>query len=331
MRSLNFILCALLLPASAFSFLAPPSRFGRPVSRLFESPVEVIENPGTLTLLGAGPGDPNLLTLKALSLLSDPSTLVVSDRLVSQPILDLVAGNLLIANKNPGCADLAQNEIYNWCMASLSLGKNVIRLKIGDPFIFGRGGEEVLYFRERGIDPVVVPGISASLAAPLLGGIPLTHRGVSNQIVICTGYGREGTSPDLIRYHPEQTVVFLMAIGRLRSLSQRLMEMAGYPGDTEVGIVEKAGCEDQRTLRGNLNNIADLAEEYEIVPPSTIVVGGVCAVLESGMLEKKDGLKGLDGTVVDLAESKSVEILKGEVERLKEELAEKEARLEEMK
>ncbi|GMH92683.1 hypothetical protein TL16_g12419, partial [Triparma laevis f. inornata] len=233
----------------------------------------------TLTLLGAGPGDPTLLTLKALQLLTDPATLVVSDRLVSRPILDLVKGNLLIANKNPGCADLAQNEIYNWCMASLSLGKNVVRLKIGDPFIFGRGGEEVLYFRERGIEPVVVPGISASLAAPLLGGIPLTHRGVSNQIVICTGYGREGTSPDLIKYHPEQTVVFLMAIGRLRSLSERLIKMAGYPRETEVGIVEKAGCEDQRTLRGNLNNIADLAEAHEIIPPSTIVVGGVCAVL----------------------------------------------------
>lgn len=155
----------------------------------------------------------------------------------------------------------------------------MVRLKIGDPFVFGRGGEEVLEFREFGVEPTVIPGVSAAFSAPLLGSIPVTHRGVSNQVVLCTGYGRENTSPDLIRYHPEQTVVFLMAVGRLRALCGRLATLAKYPVDTPVGIVERAGCPDQRTVVGTLDTIADLAEEHGVRPPSTIVVGEVVNVL----------------------------------------------------
>lgn len=107
----------------------------------------------------------------------------------------------------------------------------------------------------------------------------MTHRGVSNQVVMCTGYGREGTSPDLIRYHKEQTVVFLMAVGRLRELCERLVQLAGYPSDTPVGIVEKAGCPDQRLVVGNIETIGDIAEAAKIQAPSTIVVGEVVNVL----------------------------------------------------
>ena len=151
--------------------------------------------------------------------------------------------------------------------------------KTGDPFVFGRGGEEVLEFRNFGIEPTIIPGVSAAFSAPLLGSIPVTHRGVSNQVVMCTGYGRNNTSPDLIQYHKEQTVVFLMAVGRLRSLCDNLVEKAHYPRDTPVGIVERAGCPDQRTVVGTMRNIADLAEEYNVKPPSTIVVGEVVNVL----------------------------------------------------
>lgn len=107
----------------------------------------------------------------------------------------------------------------------------------------------------------------------------MTHRGVSNQVVMCTGYGRDGTSPDLIRYHEEQTVVFLMAVGRLRELCGKLIELAGYPIDTPVAIVEKAGCPDQRTVAGNMQTIGDIAEEYNVKPPSVIIVGKVVNVL----------------------------------------------------
>lgn len=96
---------------------------------------------------------------------------------------------------------------------------------------------------------------------------------------MCTGYGREGTSPDLIQYHKEQTIVFLMAVGRLKELCHRLINLAGYPSKTPVAIVEKAGCPDQRTVTGNMETIADIAKRHNIKPPSTIIVGEVVNVL----------------------------------------------------
>jgi len=121
----------------------------------------------------------------------------------------------------------------------------------------------------------------------------VTHRGYSNQVVMCTGYGREGTSPDLIRYHKEQTIVFLMAVGRLRELCQRLITQAGYPSDTPVAIVERAGCPDQRTVVGNMQTIGDLADLYQVKPPSTIVVGSVVNVLLDQNSETGEHVTGL--------------------------------------
>jgi uroporphyrin-III C-methyltransferase len=244
------------------------------------TPPKDMPNGGRVTLVGSGPGDPDLLTVSAYRLLTEnPDALVIADRLVSPEILNLVTGEIRTARKLPGCADLAQEEIYWWVHQALAQGRHVIRLKIGDPFVFGRGGEEVLTFRRFGVEPVVIPGVSAAFSAPLLGSIPVTHRGVSNQVVMCTGYGREGTSPDLIRYHKEQTVVFLMAVGRLKELCQRLEDQAGYPADTPVAIVEKAGCPDQRTVTGDMRSIARIADRHAIKPPSTIIVGEVVNVL----------------------------------------------------
>ncbi|MGK3750805.1 MAG: siroheme synthase [Bacillariaceae sp.] len=110
---------------------------------------------------------------------------------------------------------------------------------------------------------------------------------------MCTGYGREGTSPDLIQYHEEQTIVFLMAVGRLRQLCDRLVNLAGYPKDTPVGIIERAGCPNQRTVVGNMQTIADIAEKYNIQAPSTIVVGKVVDVL----LEKDDDGMAVQGLI----------------------------------
>ena len=244
---------------------------------------------GRVSMVGAGPGDPDLLTMAAYRIISDPDALIVADRLVSPEIIALCRGEVRTARKVPGCAEQAQIEIYDWCREGLMDGKHVIRLKIGDPFVFGRGGEEVLEFRKMGVEPEIIPGVSAAFAAPLLGGIPVTHRGVSNQVVMCTGYGRNGTSPDLIQYHKEQTVVFLMAVGRLRELCDNLVNLANYPRDTPVAIVEKAGCPDQRTIVGDMNDIADLSEKYNVKPPSTIVVGGVVNVLLSE--EESDSLQ----------------------------------------
>lgn len=261
--------------------------------RLQNLPPSILPNGGRITMVGSGPGDPDLLTMAAHKLLSDPSLLVVTDRLVSPEILELINGEIKVARKLPGCADKAQEEIYKWCKDGIDAGKHVLRLKIGDPFVFGRGGEEVLKFREYGIEPKVIPGVSAAFSAPLLGSIPVTHRGVANQVVMCTGYGRNGTSPDLIQYHKEQTIVFLMAVGRLRELCQRLINMAGYPSSTPVGIIQDAGCPTQRTVVGTMETIADIAEEYQVKAPSTIVVGEVVRVLLQDEGESDVELSGL--------------------------------------
>ncbi len=116
-----------------------------------------LENGGRITLVGSGPGDPELLTMKAVKLLQDPEALVIVDRLVSPEIIDLIKGEVKVARKLPGCAELAQEEIYWWTYQGLATGKHVIRLKIGDPFVFGRGGEEVIKFRQFGVESKVVP------------------------------------------------------------------------------------------------------------------------------------------------------------------------------
>jgi hypothetical protein len=120
-------------------------------------PPSTLPNGGHVTMVGSGPGDPDLLTIAAHKILSDPNVLVISDRLVSKEILDIITGEIRVARKLPGCAEEAQEEIYKWVKEGLDSGKHVVRLKIGDPFVFGRGGEEVLKFREYGVEPKVIP------------------------------------------------------------------------------------------------------------------------------------------------------------------------------
>jgi hypothetical protein len=137
------------------------NEWGIPDSQTLEpfssSPQEQLSNGGRITLVGSGPGDPDLLTVKAMKLLQDPDALVICDRLVSEEIVDLVKGEVKVARKLPGCAELAQEEIYWLAHQGLAQGKHVVRLKIGDPFVFGRGGEEVLTFRRFGVESKVVP------------------------------------------------------------------------------------------------------------------------------------------------------------------------------
>lgn len=132
----------------------PDSRTLPPLSNKV---VDQLDNGGKVTLVGSGPGDPDLLTVKALKLLQDPDALVICDRLVSDEIVNLIQGEVKVARKLPGCAELAQEEIYFWAHQGLRNGKHVIRLKIGDPFVFGRGGEEILTFRTYGVEPSVIP------------------------------------------------------------------------------------------------------------------------------------------------------------------------------
>lgn len=230
-----------------------------------------------VSLVGAGPGDPSLLTVQAISLINNAS-LVIADRLISQEILDLVKCELRIANKKPGCADEAQEEIYKWVKEAIEENRNVVRLKIGDPFLFGRGGEEFLEFRTYGVEPVIAPGISSSYCAPLSANIPLTHRGISNQVLITTGYGKDSAVVDVPPYSSDRTLVLLMAVGRIAEIARRLIQV-GYPAVTPVAIVERATTPLQRTLYGTLETIGGVAERESAKAPATIVVGDVVHVL----------------------------------------------------
>ena len=232
---------------------------------------------GHVTLVGAGPGDPDLLTMAAHKALA-AADVVVADRLVSQEILELVQGDLKVARKLPGCALEAQREIYQWCAEAVLQGKQVVRLKIGDPYVFGRGGEEVLELRRLGLEPTVLPGISSALAGPLAAGIPVTHRGVANRVVFCTGMSKEETVPDVPVFHAEQTCVFLMAVGRLPELVHAL-RAADYPAHTPVGIIERATTPRERTLRSDLDGVVAAAAAAQVQPPAIVVVGGVVNAL----------------------------------------------------
>lgn len=203
---------------------------------------------------------------------------MVSDRLVSKEILDLVECELRIAKKRPGCAEEAQEEIYEWMREAVRAGRDVVRLKIGDPFLFGRGGEEVLEMRRMGIECVVSPGVSSSYSAPLAALIPLTHRGVSSHVVISTGYAQDAGVVEVPEYRPDVTVVLLMAVGRITEIAANMVAK-GFPARTPVAIIEKATTPQQRVLYGTLGNIGEVATREAAVAPATIVVGDVVHVL----------------------------------------------------
>lgn len=234
---------------------------------------------GELSLVGAGPGDPELLTIKALKLIKNAS-LVVADRLISPEILNLVDCELRIAQKRPGCAEEAQEELYEWVAGALREGRNVVRLKIGDPLLFGRGGEEILFFRAMGVEATIAPGISSSYSAPSAANIPLTHRGVANQVLISTGYGRDSAIIDIPPYAADRTVVLLMAVGRIGEIAANMTSPShGYPLETPAAIVERATTPEQRTLVGTLQTIGQIAKEQQARAPACIVIGDVVNVL----------------------------------------------------
>jgi uroporphyrin-III C-methyltransferase len=235
---------------------------------------------GTIYLVGGGPGDPELITLKAQRLLQT-ADLVVSDRLIPQQVLDLVNSELRIARKTAGKSDSAQDELLEWCLEGLKKGLQVVRLKIGDPLLFGRGGEEVIWFRDRGYEPVLVPGISSAFSAPMAASIPVTHRGTADQVVITTGRGTKGAMPDIPEYHTARTLVVLMAVGRAADLQKILLSEKGYPSSTPISWIENANCPEERTIFSTVEQMAKVVEEQNIVAPAVLVVGRSITVLNT--------------------------------------------------
>ncbi|KAI8332638.1 tetrapyrrole methylase [Chlamydoabsidia padenii] len=252
-----------------------------------------LEQRGTMTLVGSGPGDPNLLTLSAHQAIKD-ADLVLTDKIVPAEVIALVECELKIARKFPGNADAAQDEFNALALDALKQGKKVVRLKQGDPFLFGRGGEEVIFFRKHGYETKVIPGLSSSVAAPLLAGIPLTHRAVATQFLVTTGTGQKNSTLALPLFEPSRTDVFLMAIHRLDALVADLIDKQQYPPYIPCAIVERASCIDQRVVYGTLATISDvLTSAGGSRPPGLLIIGNAINVL------KQDYLPG-EGVIKDL-------------------------------
>lgn len=233
---------------------------------------------GKMLLVGAGPGDPELLTLKAFRAIQE-ADLVLTDRLVPPEILDLAKCEVRVARKRCGKADLAQAELDAWGLEALRQGKRVVRLKNGDPFMFGRGGEEAVIYAEAGFDVEVIPGISSSLSAPMSAGIPATMRDVADQVLVCTGHGKQDRYPNLPEYCDHRTTVFLMAIGRIEGLTAALQNEKGYPSDLPAAIIHSATMADALTVRSTLGEIAAEVRRRGIDPPGTLVLGNVVNAL----------------------------------------------------
>lgn len=252
---------------------------------------------GQIILAGSGPGHPDLLT-RATHKAILSADVVLADKLVPAPVLELVPrrATVHIARKFPGNADKAQEELLEMGLAGLQAGKVVVRIKQGDPYIYGRGGEEYDFFRSHGYTPIVLPGITSALSAPLFAAIPATHRSVADQVLICTGTGRKGAAPDHPEYVESRTVVFLMALHRLSSLIETLVGEKGYPASTPCAVLERASCPDQRVIRTTLEHVCAAVEVEGSRPPGLLVVGKACGVLAK--FEQKwvveDGFQALD-------------------------------------
>ncbi|CUM64534.1 uncharacterized protein PRCAT00002140001 [Priceomyces carsonii] len=237
---------------------------------------------GSISLVGSGPGSVSLLTLGAVQAIHT-ADLILADKLVPQQVLDLIpkATKVFIARKFPGNAEKAQEELLTLGLKSLEDGNKVVRLKQGDPYIFGRGGEEFKFFVEHGYKPTVIPGITSALAAPVLANAPATHRDVADQVLICTGTGRRGALPNLPEFVKSRTTIFLMALHRVDSLVSKLIEEKKWDPELPAAIVERASCPDQRVIRCKLLNVGRAMEACGSRPPGLLVTGYVCDILSA--------------------------------------------------
>ncbi|MGD8106229.1 uroporphyrinogen-III C-methyltransferase [Pantoea sp. FN0302] len=232
---------------------------------------------GSVWLVGAGPGDAELLTLKALRLLGE-ADVVVYDRLVSEEVLALIPTDTLALDvgKTPGFHGMKQHQISQLLVDLARSGRKVVRLKGGDPFIFGRGGEEMQQLQAAGIACDVVPGITAATGCAAACGIPLTHRDMAQSVRFITGHGKEG-KPHLAwesLQDASQTLVFYMGLTWGAELSSQLRQH-GRAAGTPVAVIERGTRHDQRVLITTLAQLPMTITHYQPLSPSLIIVGEV--------------------------------------------------------
>jgi uroporphyrin-III C-methyltransferase/precorrin-2 dehydrogenase/sirohydrochlorin ferrochelatase len=247
------------------------------LAQLIDSATSDPDYKGEVYLVGAGPGDPDLLTFKALRLMQK-CDVVVYDRLVSEPILDMVRRDAekIYAGKSRAIHSISQENINQLLVRLAQEGKRVLRLKGGDPFVFGRGGEEIGELIDNNIDFQVVPGITAASGCTTYAGIPLTHRDHSQACIFVTGHKKEGNA-DLnweMLSHANQTVVFYMGLDNVKRICESL-KSHGRSESTPAALIEKGTTSVQRVFIGDLNTLPNLVDSNNVRAPTLIVVGEV--------------------------------------------------------
>ena len=236
---------------------------------------------GIVHIVGAGPGDPELMTLKALRLIQE-ADVVYYDRLVSDEILALIRrdADRVPVGKSKGDHSVPQETIHELLIASAQEGKRVVRLKGGDPFIFGRGGEELEAVRAAGVAATVVPGISSALGCAAAAGLPLTHRDHAQSLTFVTGHAKAGGVPDLdwgSLARPAQTVVVFMGVGTSATIAEKIIA-AGRAPSTPVAVIENGTRENEIRVFGTLAELPHLIQRAGIKGPALLVIGEVAGL-----------------------------------------------------
>ena len=226
---------------------------------------------GFVALVGGGPGDPGLLTTRGRRLLAEADVVII-DRLAPHGVLQELAEDVEVIDvgKMPDHHPIPQNEINDLLIDRAQKGKVVVRLKGGDPYVFGRGGEELIACENAGVRVEVVPGVTSAIAVAASAGIPVTHRGISRGFTVLTAHDDIGTAPETTAH----TIVLLMGVSRLGKTCAELIGRGNDP-ETPVAIVENGCMPEQRVTVGTLETIADRAEEAGIKPPAVTIIGGV--------------------------------------------------------
>ena len=238
---------------------------------------------GFVSLVGAGPGDPDLLTQRAVRRLAE-ADLVLYDALVSPDVLPLASRAQCLSVGKRACRPSISQEAINRCLVrGARRGKRVVRLKCGDPFVFGRGGEEAIALAAAGVPFEIVPGVSSALAAPALAGIPVTHRGISSSVIVVSGHSPSAYAPIVDAVTPHSTtIVVLMGLGSRARLAQHLLQR-GWAAQTPAAVLLSASSAAARTWIGTLGELTSEASELnvDVAPgdaPGTIVVGQVVSL-----------------------------------------------------
>lgn len=261
-----------------------------------------MQHKGFVSLVGAGPGDPDLLTVKALRLLTT-TDVIVYDRLVSVDILDLVPAGIsrIAVGKSPGKHCVPQEQINDIIVSLAKAGRNIVRLKGGDPFMFGRGGEEILALKQHGIDFEVVPGITAASGCSAYAGIPLTHRGKSRRVQFITGHFKNDEPLDIDWNKvadPQSTLVIYMGLANLEHIRGSLIA-AGLPAATPAAAIENGTTMNQRRVISRLDELSSAINKHELKAPVMVIIGDAVSLADEldwfqRTLDKADNVAELD-------------------------------------